>query len=208
MGHVWNWRDARAFNTAGHPSLGPGSPPVLINGSHAHTAPSPALVAVYPSSTESPAEPYPIVYVPPSSTVSVPPGFYVIARPGDEFIVRVGGRGGMDAICNAANSNLVLVNLRVDGKELVCVERQPRVNIPCSLWLVSLDSLLYSLGLYRTFALSLPACFLLRLQSLSLRSALTIHNLFLLASRLIYSLVATSGPLHGLTSKCERFMCP
>jgi hypothetical protein len=118
MGHVWNWRDARAFNTAGHPSLGPGSPPVLINGSHAHTAPSPALVAVYPSSSESPAEPYPIVYVPPSSTVSVPPGFYVIARPGDEFIVRVGGRGGVDAICNAANSNLVLVNLRVDGKEL------------------------------------------------------------------------------------------
>jgi hypothetical protein len=118
MGHVWNWRDARAFNTAGHPSLGPGSPPVLIKGSHAHSAPSPALVAVYPSSSESSAEPYPIVYVPPSSTVSVPPGFYVIARPGDEFIVRVGGRGGMDAICNAANSNLVLVNLRVDGKEL------------------------------------------------------------------------------------------
>ena len=118
MGHVWNGRDARAFNTAGHPSLGPGSPPVLINASHAQCAPSPALVAVYPSSSESSAEPYPIVYVPPSSTVSVPPGFYVIARPGDEFIVRVGGRGGMDAICNAAHSDLVLVNLRVDGKEL------------------------------------------------------------------------------------------
>jgi hypothetical protein len=118
MGRVWNGRDARAFNTAGHPSLGPGSPPTLISASHAQAAPSPALVAVYPASSEPSAEPYPIVYVPPLSTVSVSPGFYVIARPGDEFTVRVGGRGGMDSICNAANANMVLVNLRVDGKEL------------------------------------------------------------------------------------------
>jgi hypothetical protein len=118
MDRFWNERDARAFNFTGHPTLGQSGAPEVIDASHAVAAPSPALVALYPAASDGvPSEPYPIVFVPASATVAVPSGFYVIANLGDEFVVRVGGRSGVDAICDAAGADLVLVNLKVDGKE-------------------------------------------------------------------------------------------
>jgi hypothetical protein len=118
MDRFWNERDVRAFNITGHPTVGKSGAPEVIDASHALAAPSPALVALYPAASDGvPLEPYPIVFVPTSATVAVPSGFYVIANPGDEFVVRVGGRGGVDAICDAAGADLVLVNLKVDGKE-------------------------------------------------------------------------------------------
>lgn len=114
---VWDKTHPRAFNVKDHPSLLSGTTPRKVTAAHALVASSPALVGIYPAS--DPSKPYPLVFVPPESeevkSGRVKSGFYVVAQPGEEFVVRVGGRGGMDAVCCAAASELVLVNVYVDG---------------------------------------------------------------------------------------------
>lgn len=118
-GLTWDRLHARAFNAAAHPSLSHATEPRVLTAAHALAAASPALVGVYPAADGGAGEPYPMGYVPPGGArLGLPAGVYAAAVPGEEFVVRVGGRGGMDAICEHAGSADVLVNVSVGGREV------------------------------------------------------------------------------------------
>lgn len=134
-GLTWDRVHARAFNAAGHPSLAHATRPRVLTAAHALAAASPALVAVCPAAGGGAGAPYAMGYVPPAAArLGLPAGVYAAAVPGEEFVVRVGGRGGMDAICDRAGSEDVLVNVTVGGREVgdICVVQRGRGDVRSS----------------------------------------------------------------------------